>query len=152
MEQTERNPQITTPPVGFTRVGTFPDDRPRQLQSRRQSAAGKALEEASHALSHLAAAAATKPRETERRGLLGTLGGWLDLLLAPVEHLGLGTTACPSFLPRNLRTRDDGGPRPVMTTALDSAHVPSHPRALLSWLGVTRGLLSPSYHQPPGPR
>lgn len=63
MEQNRKEP--ATPPVDFTRVGNFLTTGPGS-KSRRQRP--EALEEASHKGSP-----GRKSRETERRGLLGTL-------------------------------------------------------------------------------
>lgn len=151
MEQNRKEPTTTTPPVGFTRVGTFLTTGPGS-ESRRQRPGG--FGGSQPRLKRLSSSSSHKVQGDREEGAPGnTPEAGVTLLLAPVEHLGLGTTAC-SFLPtRNLENQgDDGGPRPVMTTAFDRPTVPSPSQSTPLMAGGDQGLPPPSYHQPPGPR
>lgn len=144
--KTERNPQPATLPVAFTRVGTFLTTGPGS-ESRRQRPGGFGGSQPQRITW-------TQVQGDRKDGAPGnTPEAGVTLLLAPVERPGPGTTAC-SFLPtRNLENQgDDGGPRPVMTTAFDQPMVPSPSQGTPLMAGGDQRLPPPSYHPPLRPR
>lgn len=144
--KTERNPQPATLPVAFTRVGTFLTTGPGS-ESCRQRPGGFGGSQPQRITW-------TQVQGDRKDGAPGnTPEAGVTLLLAPVERPGPGTTAC-SFLPtRNLENQgDDGGPRPVMTTAFDQPMVPSPSQGTPLMAGGDQRLPPPSYHPPLRPR
>lgn len=145
MEQNRKEPTTCNPTCGLYKGGNLPDDRPRQ---REPQAEARRLWRKPATKDHLDSSPGRKERAPGNTSEAG-----VTLLLAPIERPGPGTTVC-SFLPtRNLENQgDDGGPRPVTTTAFDQPMVPSPSQGTPLMAGGDQRLPPPSYRPPLRPR